>query len=202
MPAGPNGPGPRGPGSQAKRPHIKTPPWLDSSGNTPPSRPHMAPSRYSGGTNRKSNPDPKAMALGYVRRVLGMRHLKRGLTAAVVLIVGFGAWSYFLGPATNCRRSAERRAAVRMLIESRDPVTKEPLSERFDRGEFRCATLAATELAPGGVLVEALDGEDPVTWFFDEQGKAYNVNQLAAAWTPDFPASPRITTEQLAAVRD
>ena len=162
----------------------------------------MAPSRYSGGTNRKSNPSPRDFVLGHARRVLGMRHVRLGLTAAILAIVGFGGWSYFYGPATNCRRTPERRAAVKLLVETKDPVTSDPLSERFDRGDFRCATLAATEWAPGGVLVESHDGEDPVTWFFDEEGTPYNVNQLAAAWTPDFAASPRITTEQLAAVRE
>lgn len=201
MQAGPNGPGPRRPGSQAQKSGIKTPAWLDSTGNTP--APQMAPSRYSGGTGRRSSPpsgDGDVMAV--VRRLLGARRIRTGLAAVLVGFIGLGVWSYFFGPATNCRRSPERRSAVTHLVETTDAVTGDPLSQRFARGDFRCATLAATELAPGGVLVEAYDGDDPVTWFFDEQGEPYNVNQLAAAWTPAFPASPRITTEQLALVRD
>ncbi len=202
MSAGPNGPGPQRPGSQGKRKEIKTPAWLDSSGNTPPSRPYMAPSRYSGGTAAKGTSRPADDALAMARRLFSIRYVRLGLIAVVVATLGLGSWSYFYGPPTSCRRSAARKSAVKVLVETQDAVTGDPLSERFARGDFRCANLAATDFAPGGVLVETHDGEDPVTWFFDESGKAYNVNQLAAAWTPAFPASPRITTEQLAVLRD
>ena len=130
-----------------------------------------------------------------------LRHVRKGAWAAVGVALIATVVAVMYGPPTSCRRGKARREAVTLLVETRDKVTGEPLSDRFPRGDFRCASLPKSS-GITGILVEAKDGDDPVTWYFDVAGKPHNVNQLAWAWTPAFPEAPRITTEQLAAVRE
>ena len=168
-----------------------------SQGRGPQQQPYMRPARAP-----SAAPPPKKSPLPPLTAPLSrLRHLRKGAWAAVgvALIATVAAVMY--GPPTSCRRGAARRAAVALLVETRDKVTGEPLSERFPRGDFRCANLPKAS-GITGILVEAKDGEDPVTWYFDAAGKPHNVNQLAWAWTPAFPEAPRISTEQLAAVRE
>lgn len=175
MPAGPGAQGGRGGGAQ---------------------QPYMRPARQAGPPSapKKSLPPLNAP-------ISRLKHVRKGAWAAVGMALIVTVLAVMYGPSTSCRRSKARRDAVTLLVDTRDKLTGEPLADRFPRGDFRCANLPkASGIA--GILVEARDGQDPVTWYFDGAGKPHNVNQLAWAWTPAFPEAPRITTEQLAAVRE
>lgn len=161
-----------------------------------PQQPYMRPSRPA-----TAAPPPKPKLPPLTAPLSRLRHVRKGAWAAVGVALIATVVAVMYGPSTSCRRGKERRDAVTMLVETRDKVTGEPLSERFPRGDFRCANLPRNS-GVAGILVEAKDGEDPVTWYFDAAGKPHNVNQLAWAWTPAFPEAPRISTEQLAAVRE
>ena len=165
-------------------------------GRGPGQQPYMRPARKAAPA-----PPPKAKIPQLNTQISRLRHVRKGAWAAVGIAIVVTVVAVMYGAPNSCRRSKARRAAVTLLVETRDKVTGEPLSERFPRGDFRCANLPkGSEIA--GILIEAKDGEDPVTWYFDQAGKPHNVNQLAWAWTPAFPEAPRITTEQLAAVRE
>lgn len=178
--AGSHGRGPGGPGGPAGRNE----------------QPYMRPSRPA-----SAAAPPKKALTPLTTPLSRLRHVRKGAWAVVGVAVLATVAAVMYGPSTSCWRSKARRDAVTLLVETRDKVTGEPLSGRFPRGDFRCAVLPrGSELT--GILVEARDGEDPVTWYFDAAGKPHNVNQLAWAWTPAFPEAPRLTTEQLAAVRE
>lgn len=137
----------------------------------------------------------------FIKRLISIRHVRLGLMAAVAVAIGAGGWAVILGPAHGCKRTAARKAAVRLLTELTDPVSGDPLSRRFPRGDFRCGDLNPATSNVAGIIVEARDGSDPVTWYFDASGTPHNVNQLAAAWTPKFEPAPRLSPDQLAVVR-
>jgi hypothetical protein len=159
-------------------------------------QPYMRPARKAAPA-----PPPKAKIPALSAPLSRMRHVRKGAWAAVGAAIVATIVAVTFGAPTSCWRSKARRDAVNLLVETRDKVTGDPLSERFPKGDFRCANLSKGS-GILGILVEAKDGEDPVTWYFDEGGKPHNVNQLAWAWTPAFPEAPRLTTEQLAAVRE
>lgn len=168
---------------------ISTPSWLDA--------PATSGAGKGASPKRPSGPDVWAL----VQRFMAMRQVRLGIAAAVAVVIAAGSYSWFFGDGASCRRPAARKQAVTLLLDARDPVTGDPLGDRFDRSAFRCAELPDAD-GVAGVLVETLDGSDPLTWYFDRAGKPHNVNQLASSWTPDFPAAPRLTTEQLATVRE
>ncbi|HUR00854.1 MAG TPA: hypothetical protein VM166_15500 [Gemmatimonadaceae bacterium] len=96
----------------------------------------------------------------------------------------------------GCFANDARKVAFESVRAEGDTATRSALSSRFNRREFRCAEIAE----PKGTLVAVKEDGDPIVWYVDDNGKAYNVNLLSAAWTPRLETGPKLSDDQIAAV--
>jgi hypothetical protein len=118
-----------------------------------------------------------------------------GAIAAAVISILVIWWAVRPDP-KGCFANETRKVAYNSVIAEGDTATKAALSSRFPKKEFRCAELSE----PQGTLVAVKEEGDPIVWYVDDKGRAYNVNLLSAAWTPRLGTGPRISDEQIAAV--
>jgi len=96
----------------------------------------------------------------------------------------------------GCFANEARKVAFNAVTAEGDTATNSALSKRFDKKEFRCAEIAE----PKGTLVAVKEDGDPIVWYVDDGGRAFNVNLLSAAWTPRLGTGPQVSDEQIAAV--
>lgn len=126
------------------------------------------------------------------------RMIKFGGGGAIVAGLFFGVLVYWATRADpkGCFANETRKVAYDAITAGNDSAANAGLSQRFERKDYRCAEIAE----PKGTLVAVKEDGDPIVWFVDESGRAFNVNLLSAAWTPRLGTGPSISDEQIAAV--
>lgn len=126
------------------------------------------------------------------------RMIKYGGGGAIAAGLIFGVLVYWATrpDPKGCFANEARKVAYAAVKAEGDTATSNALTRRFGKEEFRCAELAD----PKGTLVAVKEDGDPIVWYVDDNGRAFNVNLLSAAWTPRLGTGPRISDEQIAAV--
>lgn len=160
-------------------------------GNKPPGAPQLDESS----AERSAFMNEIRREVHEARRKRMIKYGGGGAVAAAVLFALVLYWA--LKPdRKGCFASKTRKVAFESVRAEGDTATSAALSTRFNRKEFRCAEIAD----PKGTLVAVKEDGDPIIWYVNDDGKAFNVNLLSAAWTPRLATGPNIGDEEIAAV--
>lgn len=126
------------------------------------------------------------------------RMMKYGGGGAIGAAVVFALilWWALKPDRKGCFANATRKVAYEAVRAEGDTATSNALTTRFSRKQFRCAEIAD----PRGTLVAVKEDGDPIIWYVNDDGKAFNVNLLSAAWTPRLATGPQLSDAQIAAV--